>query len=117
MFNLTRQEKSVLLFIALVVLVGIGINYLQKRNLPFKEFIAVSPTQTKANLEVNLNRASSEELVRLPGIGPELARRIIDYRKDFGAFKIIEDIQKVKGIGKGKFKRLKDYIVISEKSK
>ena len=49
----------------------------------------------------------------LPGIGPQLAERIVQYREEQGAFSEIEDIMAVKGIGEKKFKKLREYIVIS----
>ncbi len=114
MLSLTRQEKSVLLFIALVALFGLGISYLKKAHPRLKALSVSEPLPSRANSRIDLNKAGCEELLPLPGIGPELAQRIIDYRNSYGSFKKIEDIKKVKGIGSAKFEVLKDYLQISE---
>ena len=59
---------------------------------------------------VNINTASQTELESLPGIGPSLALKIINYRKENGKFSSIEDIKNVSGIGESKFEVLKNFI-------
>ena len=61
---------------------------------------------------VNINRATVEELDTLPGIGPAIAQRIVDYREAFGDFATIEDLKKVNGIGPATFEKLKDQITV-----
>ena len=61
---------------------------------------------------VNINKASSEELQELDGIGEALAENIIAYRENNGKFKNIEDIKNVSGIGDSKYERIKDNIKI-----
>ncbi len=61
---------------------------------------------------VNINTADLSQLDTLPGIGPALAQRIIDYRDLNGSFTAIEDIKNVSGIGDKKFDALKDLITV-----
>jgi len=69
-------------------------------------------TAVKAGDKVNINTASLEELQKLPRIGPQIAQRILDYRKENGNFKKIEDILKVRGIGEKVYDQLKDLITV-----
>lgn len=61
---------------------------------------------------ININTASLEELMELPGIGEATANKIIEYRKQNGKFKTIEELKNVTGIGNSKFEKLKDKIRI-----
>lgn len=84
---------------------------------------AVAETQVQVPQEeilpdlspLDLNSASESDLMTLPGIGGELARRIVEYRENEGPFEEIEDIMKVSGIGEGKFAGLKDRITVEGK--
>ena len=57
-------------------------------------------------LALDLNSASAADLDALPGIGPALAQRIVDYRQQHGPFKKIDDLEKVSGIGPKFWKKL-----------
>lgn len=61
---------------------------------------------------MNINIAGKEELQKLPGIGPALAERIIEYRNQVGGFSNIEEIKNVSGIGDKKYTDIKDKITI-----
>ena len=65
-------------------------------------------SQTK----ININTATEEELDTLPGIGPSTATKILDYRKEKGKFKTIEEIKEVSGIGESKYEKIKDRITV-----
>jgi competence protein ComEA len=62
--------------------------------------------------KVNINTASAEQLDSLFGIGPTKSQAIVDYRKEHGSFKSIEDIMNVSGIKEGEFAKIKDYIKV-----
>ena len=62
--------------------------------------------------KVNLNTATKAQLENLPGIGTSTAQKIMDYRKEKGKFKTIEEIKEVNGIGESKFEKIKDLIEI-----
>lgn len=63
-------------------------------------------------LKININTATKTDLETLPGIGESTALKIIEYRKEKGKFKLIEDIKQVNGIGENKFNKTKELITV-----
>jgi competence protein ComEA len=68
--------------------------------------------EDKLQKKVNINTASKEDLMLLPGIGPAYADRIIEYRNKKHSFRDIAEIMEVKGIGEKTFDQLKDKITV-----
>ena len=68
--------------------------------------------QGQTPVMVNVNKATTEELVKVRGIGPVMAKRIIEHRDKNGAFKSIEDLTQVQGIGGNKLQRIKDQVTV-----
>ncbi len=60
--------------------------------------------------KVSINTAGRSELESLPGIGPVLAERIVEYRRVNGPFRDVRELKRVEGIGEKKFARIKDRI-------
>jgi competence protein ComEA len=67
-------------------------------------------SSTTFNGILNINRATAKELDKLPGIGPVIAGRIIEFRKINGAFQSIDDLRKVQGIGASTLEKFKSKI-------
>lgn len=64
------------------------------------------------NQKVNINEAKQEDFEQLPGIGPSIAKRIVEYREQNGKFTSIDELQEVKGIGEAKFENIKEYVMV-----
>lgn len=62
---------------------------------------------------VNINLATTQELESLPQVGPALAKRIVDFRETHGAFKSVDDLLKVQGIGEKILAKLRDRVTVS----
>lgn len=61
---------------------------------------------------LDLNRATEQEFDALPGIGPRLAERIVEYRQSVGAFHSLDELREVKGIGKKKLERIRPLVTV-----
>ena len=126
---LSQGERRALLFLAACF--GLGCISLAARSLwqgqlpepfvredfsqrkVFKPGGPVAETKwVKAYLRVNVNKASGAELQRLPGIGPELSRRIVEDRRLRGPFTVVNDLSRVRGIGPKTLSRIHDLITV-----
>ena len=59
---------------------------------------------------ISLNTATVEQLDELEGIGPTTAQKILDWRKEHGGFRSVDDLQQISGIGPKRFESLKDKV-------
>ena len=138
----TQKEKFIFQFIIISVAVGLGVgtikkiyfkpNYSSKIENEISEFQSKSADIVVSDLNkvdvpilktddikhkitvklIDINTAPKIDLLTLPKIGPVTAERIITYRDDYGPFKSIDDLLKVKGIGVKTLKKLKPFIKI-----
>ena len=63
---------------------------------------------------ININTANSEELQQVPGIGPATAEKILQMRKSYGAFKSVDDLLSIRGIGKKRLEKMRKYLTVSK---
>jgi competence protein ComEA len=123
MIGLTPQETRILTFLVAALIIGSALSLYQHRHaLPPVELVVGSQSQSgQANLidstssrslsdstreKVDINVATQAELQSLPGIGPSLAQRIVDYRQAHGPFSSPEEITQVRGIGPKTYQKI-----------
>lgn len=125
MFTFNRNEQIILFLLCGVLIVGIVIRYLDSKDpdsIPdfevHKNAVEVPSPEEKAEVPqvrelIDINSATAKEFERLHGIGPQIAGRIVAYREKNGAFKRVDDITKVRGIGPKTLERLRPHLTMS----
>lgn len=108
---LTKQEKIVLIVLGFIFLAGMALH------CSFKSFPGLHNIVNLMDSEciypkVDINRATTQELVKIPHIGPTTAARIIDYRKRNKAFRKLEELKLIAGIGEEKAEKISLFLKI-----
>jgi comEA protein len=127
---LTSTERKVILFLSGAFVLGAGIRLFQETFPSVPEFDYAASDSTFASLSerpvddtiaeddtaapvvVNINTASKQELMTLPGVGAVMAERILAYRAKVGSFKSCEEMRNIKGIGKRRLEQLLPLITV-----
>jgi competence ComEA-like helix-hairpin-helix protein len=129
---LTKTERNVILFLVTTMILGAAIRLYQATFPTLPQFdyrasdstfavLSVAPedsmsvvptsmTTREVSGKLNINTATEQELMDLPGIGEVTAERILKYRIETGKFTTIEDLRAIKGISKNKLERLSPMI-------
>jgi comEA protein len=137
----TKNEQKIFLFLSVVFVAGISVKAYRAYVSPppvrqfdysasdkeFEDrstFLMSAPTADRTNdttstagsangkRKINLNTATKDQLVLLPGIGESIAEQILIYRDEHGEFSTVEELRKIKGIGSKKFEKLRSYVKI-----
>jgi len=103
MKNRHRLFVSLLTFVVSLGFVGVTQASTKK--------VAKSSKATLSSISVNINKAQSKEIQKLPGIGESKAKKIVEYRRE-KPFKNVEEIKNVPGIGENLFQQIKPYITV-----
>ncbi|MBI5873485.1 MAG: helix-hairpin-helix domain-containing protein [Candidatus Omnitrophica bacterium] len=109
---LTGQERRVLLFVSLLLALGIGLSFFKKTIRC--NICLVDIHSKKQHSVVDINTATRDELLKLPGIGPKTADDIIAARVNRGGFKSVDDLNEINGISDSKLGLLRRYITIGK---
>ncbi len=96
-------------------------NLLDEKSKTKNEVLGLSQSELKdykkkeplKELSIDINSAGKNDFMKLPGIGKKTAESIIEHRAKVGKFKTVEDLIKVKGIGKAKLEKIKKYIYVN----
>jgi competence protein ComEA len=78
---------------------------------------AVAAGKPAPTAKVNLNTASVDQLTTLPGVGPKLAARIVEYRQKSGTFRSTQELMNVQGIGEKNFAKIEAWLSVGEAPK
>ena len=79
--------------------------------------LAMAAGKPAPTAKVNLNTASVEQLTTLPGVGPKLAARIVEYRQKSGSFRSPQELMNVKGVGEKNFAKIEAWLTVGETPK
>ncbi len=114
MFDLEKKEKFIILFLTAALLTGLAVKSFQKSNQIVDARIRAFTYEgiQKKDKKININEADAETIARLDRIGPSLAKRIVEYRKEKGYFRSVEDLKKINGIGDKLFDHIKNEVSI-----
>jgi len=112
-FSVSEKRLIFVSFVGLVVLLGLALEKTYK-----KEDTQVNQVTQRRTVEfpMDINTASYEDLLEIPGIGPAKARAIIQFRDQNGPFRTIEDLMKVSGIGKSTAQRIAEFVKLESSS-
>ena len=110
------SRAGVLFVLTVLFLLTVGAVYLLTPHTVRKDYTVEAPVPVEAPAEerVDINTADADQLDALPGIGPVLAQRIVDYRETNGPFAAPEELLGVEGIGQATLDGLRSRITVKE---
>jgi competence protein ComEA len=116
---MTVRERATLAALGMLALAALAVLAWQRRPVPLT--ITAAPASSAAwdgrladARQVDVNTADASELERLPGVGPALARRIVEDRESYGAFGSLEELTRVRGIGSKTIEGAREYLTAGQ---
>lgn len=104
-----KRSDQIVLICVIIAIVGIVLG----TRAVFAPEPKIAQFVKKLTEPLDLNTATLEELIDLPGIGPVLARRIVEYREAHGGFRSIEELLQIRGIGPKRLEQIRGRVRIS----
>lgn len=106
---LTKEEKYLIIFLALCLFSFLSVKVFNLKKIAIE---VGSDTIQEVVFPLDINSATYNQLLHIPGIGPVMAQRIIEYRETHGRFNDLRELREIKGIGDKKLKQLQKYLKI-----
>jgi competence protein ComEA len=110
--HITRSTKTAALILSLLLGPVLGAH----AESPSTEPASKAQAAPSATGVLNLNTATEDELIMLPGIGPSRAKAILELRTKLSGFKKVEDLMRVKGIGRKTYRKLEPLLRLDGKT-
>lgn len=104
----TPDERKVIYFLAFIIILSSGVRMF----IPRERFKEIEIEEEINIFPLDLNKANTDELILVPGIGPATASKIVEFREKIGRFKSIDELKKIKGIGDKKVEKWKEYLTV-----
>lgn len=101
-----RKELIVLLVVICVLIAVNTVNFLRKERLKKSYSLVIG----EGRIQLSLNSVGAIELEDLPGVGPVLAERIVEYREQNEGFRSLEELKRVKGIGDKLYQKIFPFV-------
>lgn len=117
------QERGLIIIVAIgIIASGLALflpsfvhrSVIEVAPIELSEVRVLRPTFLDSPPKVDINSAKIDELKKLPGIGDVLAKRIVDYRNEHGAFRSLDELENVSGIGKSLIAKISDLIKLGQ---
>ena len=108
MLNFTQEEKKAIVFLAVIALLGIGVDFSVKQFSEVRSIACFAQDLGK----VDLNSADKRILMGISGIGERTAQRIIDYRDGHSGFSDPDELKGIKGISESRFTKIREYLIV-----
>lgn len=105
---MAKSDKLLFLFSLLLLF---AVSSLNQGSAPLRETVIETAAPSVLVGPVDLNSADADTLCLLPGVGPVIAERIIEYRERAGGFGCVEELLTIRGIGDATLEKIYDYMI------
>ncbi|MFH1700697.1 MAG: helix-hairpin-helix domain-containing protein [Candidatus Zixiibacteriota bacterium] len=116
-FDFSREQMRTLVVLAIIVVLAGSYKFIRdyyiKPSRPASAWKISKLETLEANLKVDLNYSPADSLELVPGLGPILSQRIIDYRTQNGNYPAVDSVMNVPGIGEIKFNQIRPYLKVT----
>lgn len=108
MFVFNSQERKVIVFLLLLILLGLGVDFAAKKFSCVKIFKSLDENMFR----LDINQAQVEDFISTRCLSRSLAEKLVSYRQEHGPFSELEEVKRVKGIKSMRYEKIKKYFFV-----